>query len=176
MRSLTSDILSEPNSEEQTPTKTTWIDIVSIGLLINLGIVIVVSIGAIILNREYWDNLLLLGFITAVVFIVVIILILVLSLGLPMIARRIFNWDEDKETDWIINLLLVLSFILVIGAAIGLYVIVLPTFPVVQDPFNLNAINPILSIIYSIWWFFGFIISVLVITILYLLLEAGRYG
>ncbi|MFX1515975.1 MAG: hypothetical protein ACFFC6_06675 [Promethearchaeota archaeon] len=173
---MESDTLSEPNSEEQTVTKTTWIDIVFIGLLINLGIVVLVSIGAIFLNREYLDNLILLGIITVVVFIVVIVLILALSLGLPMIAKRIFNWDEEKETDWIINLLFVLSFVLVIGTAIGLYVLVLPSFPVIQDPFNLDAINSTLSTIYSIWWFFGFIISALVITILYLLLETGRYG
>ncbi|UCG00421.1 MAG: hypothetical protein JSW11_12320 [Candidatus Heimdallarchaeota archaeon] len=173
---MDSDTLSEPISDEQTPIKTTWIDIVFIGLLINLGIVILVSIGAVILNREYLDNLIFLGIITVIVFICVIILILVLSLGLPMIAKRIFNWDEDKETDWIINLLFVLSFVLVIGAAIGLYILVLPSFPVVQDPFNLNAINSMFGTIYSIWWFFGFIISALVITLLYLLLEAGRYG
>ena len=173
---MESDTLSEPNTEEQEVTKTTWIDIVFIGLLINLGIVILVSIGAIILNREYLDNLILLGIITVVVFIVVIVLILALSLGLPMIAKRILNWDEEKETDWIINLLFVLSFVLVIGTSIGLYVLVLPSFPVIQDPFNLDAINSTLSTIYSIWWFFGFIISALVITILYLLLETGRYG
>jgi hypothetical protein len=173
---LESDTLSEPNSEEKEVTKTTWIDIVFIGLLINLGMVILVSISAILLNREYLDSLILLGIITVVVFIVVIVLILALSLGLPMIAKRIFNWDEEKETDWIINLLFVLSFVLVIGTSIGLYVLVLPSFPVIQDPFNLDAINSTLSTIYLIWWFFGFIISALVITILYLLLETGRYG
>ena len=173
---MESEALSEPNSKKKVPTKTTWIDIVFIGLLINLGIVILVSIAAIILNREYLDELMLLGIITVIVFIFVIILILILSLGLPTVAKRIFNWDEDKETDWIINLLFVLSFVLVIGTAIGLYILVLPSFPVVQDPFNFNAFNSMLGTLYSIWWFFGFIISALVISLLYLLLEAGRYG
>ncbi|MHA2248216.1 MAG: hypothetical protein ACXADY_24920 [Candidatus Hodarchaeales archaeon] len=173
---MESDTLSEPKSEEQTPTKTTWIDILFIGLLINLAIVILVSIIAIILNREYLDELLLLGIITVIVFIVVIILTLVLSLGLPMLAKRIFNWDEEKETDWIVNLLFIFSFVLVLGSAIGLYVLVLPSFPQVQDPFNLNAINSVFGTIYSIWWFFGFIVSALTVTLLYLLLETGRYG
>ncbi|MFX0120873.1 MAG: hypothetical protein ACFE9A_15920 [Candidatus Hodarchaeota archaeon] len=168
------DAISEPNSEVKEPIKTTWIDILFIGLLINLGIVILVSIVAIILNREYLNELLLLGIITVIVFIIVIIFILILSLGPPMLARRIFNWDEDKESNWIVNLLLILSFLLIIGTSIGLFILVLPSFPQVQDPFNLNAINSVLGTIYSIWWFFGFIISALTVTILYLLLESGH--
>ena len=168
--------ISGTNNEIEPETKTTWIDIIFIILLINLGLVILSSIAATFLNPEYLSNLILLGIITVVVFIVVIILIFILSLVPPMLARRVFNWDEEKETDWIVNLLFILSFVLIIGTSIGLYILVLPFFPPVQDPFNLSAINTTLSTIYSIWWFFGFIISALTITLLYLMLEAGRYG
>ena len=171
---MESKTISETNNEIEPETKTTWIDIVFIILLINLGLVILSSIAATFLNSEYLENLILLGIITVVVFIVVIILILVLSLVPPMLARRVFNWTEERESNWIVNLLLVLSFVLIIGTSIGLYILLLPNFPIVQDPFNLSGINPTLSTVYSIWWFFGFIISALTITILYILLEAGH--
>jgi hypothetical protein len=67
-----------------------------------------------------------------------------------MIAKKIFNWDGEKETDWVVNFLVTLSFVLVIGTSIGLYVLVLPSFLVIQDLFKLNAINSTLSTIYSI--------------------------
>ncbi|UCE12212.1 MAG: hypothetical protein JSV04_08390 [Candidatus Heimdallarchaeota archaeon] len=170
---MESNRTSEANSKEEQTIKTTWLDIISIVLLINLVLVILVSIFAIIVNSEYLNELIFLGIITVVVFIVVIIIIFTLSLGLPMFARRLFHWEEEKETDWIVNLLIIFGSIFIIGTAIGLYLVALPFFPQVQDPFNLQAINPSLGIIYSIWWFFGFIISALIITIIYLLLESG---
>ncbi len=173
---MESNTTSETNNEIEPETKTTWIDIIFIILLINLGLVILSSVVATFLNPEYLENLMLLGIITVLVISVVIILIIVLSLVPPMLAKRVFNWDEEREIDWVVNLLFVLSFILIIGTSIGLYVLVLPFFPPVQDPFNLSGINTTLGIIYSIWWFFGFIISTLTITLLYILLEAGRYG
>ena len=163
------------STEDQSNTKTTWIDIIFIILLINVGIVILVSILAIVFNSDYLENLLLIGVISGAVFVVVIVAVFLLSLGLPAIIRRIFHWDEEREVNLVVNLLFILSFLFVIVAAIGLYIIALPFFPVVADPFNLAAINPLLATVYSIWWFFGFIVSILVITILYMLLETGRY-
>lgn len=170
---MDSDPISKISSEEEQITKTTWLDLIAIVLLINLVLVILVSIVAVFVNSEYFNELILLGVITVVVFIVVIIITAILSLGLPMIARRIFHWDEDKESDWIVNLLIIFGFVFIIGTSIGLYLFALPFFPQVQDPFNLQALNPSLGVIYSIWWFFGFIVSALIVTIIYFLLESG---
>ena len=165
----------EPISGEKRSGKAKWLDIISIILLVNLGLVILVSILAAILNPEYINELMVLGFVTVVLLIIVIILTLVLSLGLPMIARRLFKWEEEKETDWIVNLLFLFSFLFVIITAIALYALALPSFPVVQDPFNFSEINSTLGTLYSIWWFFGFIISALFVALIYFILETGRY-
>ncbi|NHJ01426.1 MAG: hypothetical protein EAX86_04755 [Candidatus Heimdallarchaeota archaeon] len=166
----------ELNSGEKVPQKTTWIDVIFIILLVNLGLVILVSIVAIIFNSEFLESLLLIGVISGAVYIVVILLVLLLSIAPPALIRRIFHWEEEKEANLIVNLLFLLSFLFGTGTAIGLYILILPYFPVVADPFSLTAINPVFAILYSIWWFFGFIISILIITILYLLLETGRYA
>jgi hypothetical protein len=134
-------------------------------LIFNLGIVILTSIVAVIQNSEYLGNLILLGVIAVIIFVFVTNLILVLLLGLAWFARSRKEWEfiqkasntVSRNFNWIL-------YACLIGTSIGLYLFVLPAFPPVHDPFNLNAINPVLGIIYLIWWFLEFIYIALILT------------
>ncbi|MHA1971905.1 MAG: hypothetical protein ACTSW1_02860 [Candidatus Hodarchaeales archaeon] len=143
-----------------------WVDYLLILILINLGLFIIVTLFASITVRGYMAQLLPVVFLTGVVLFADIVVTFMVSIVFSTTVKRIFKWSEERETNLLAGAFIVTITILVIGSISFIYLLVLPDFPLILDPFSLSNNSPTLKTIYSLWWFVGFVISTLILVIL----------
>lgn len=159
--------------QEKEHKNVTWVDLVSIVVLINMGIFILVTILAVIGKSGYLDQFITVGLITGAVFAVDVLLIFIFTLIPPILAKRIFKFSDETQGTWFGILLIISSVIFILGSSTLVYILVLPNYPLLYDPFYLGNANSLLGTIYTIWWYFGFVASIATVTILYILVESG---
>lgn len=165
---------------EEKPQQNKWrrqFIIVFIIVLINLVIEILVSVLAVILVSDYFSQLIALGGITFLLFTVEGVVCLIIAFLYAEIGKRIFKWSEDRKTDHLMYSFVLLFVILLVIISVLLYLISGTSFPLILDPFDLGSTSALQAVLFSLWWFFGFIIfiiSAIVVTIffLYIMVES----
>jgi hypothetical protein len=160
----------ETTSPESSPVYTLIILIWLGGIVVE----IIITGLAILLNSDFLANqdyitdygteLVLLGIALVGSFIGVMLVIIAIMLVIAKIR------GEDKIS---FDTFFFLSFILILGISILIYLFVFPLFPMLQDPFNLIDISNILSILFGLLWFVGlFFTALLVLMIVYVMLDS----
>ena len=81
------------------------------------------------------------------------------------IGARVRGWDEDKEIDKLFVFFAVITVLLTAVTSAGIYLLATAMFPLVLDPFDLVSSSSALAAVYSVWWFFGLIISAVALAI-----------
>ncbi|MHA2332784.1 MAG: hypothetical protein ACXAEU_12240 [Candidatus Hodarchaeales archaeon] len=147
------------------------LDISFLVLLINLIIEIIVTVIAILIRAQdgFLDLLIQIGFIAIVAFVFVIIAPLVIAFIYEAYGTRLRGWDEDKASDRLIYSFFILLGILTFVVSILLYYVTSVMTPILLDPFNLGGI---VGMVYSLWWFFGFILSTIILAIITIIILA----
>jgi hypothetical protein len=164
------------NDDETTPSESSTVN--SLILIVYLGgilVEIIITGLAILLNSDflidqnyisdYGTELVILGITMIGLFIVAILV----AFSILLVISKI-RGEEKISIDIFFNL----SFILILGVSILIYLFAFPLFPLLQDPFNLMDINNTLSILYGLLWFVGFFFTaLLVLVIIYIMLDSA---
>jgi len=123
-------------------------------LIINLISFLIVTFLAILSTRNYLSQLPGMGLI-----IITAIAISYCFVGfLFFLGRRIDKWSEKDDFDLYWRKLKIWVIIILVFA-LFMYIVILPYFSILMDPFKLSAFNPFLSLIYSLWWFLSFVFT-----------------
>jgi len=169
---MTAEVTKEEIVEESTAESTGWkkIDILFLLVAVNFVLELIVTVVALFVKEEYLDQLIKMGVAGILGFVVVICIMIVLAMIYYVYAARLRKWDDEKAADKTLNFLYITGVIFTLITITILYFAGSSFFPLVLDPFDLNAISSVLGIIFSVWWFFGFTISVIILAILLLII------
>ncbi|MFW9993467.1 MAG: hypothetical protein ACFFD4_15590 [Candidatus Odinarchaeota archaeon] len=162
---------SEESPAEQTRF-TKIFDIVFIIVLINFAIEVIVTIIAVIFVDGYLKELINLGTVGVVGFVIVIVVSLLGGVAIYEFGIRLRGWEEEKASSWLMYVFFILGGFLTLVVSTILY-LVGSVMESVMDPFGLSGISPVLGLLYSLWWLFGLVISTIVLAILALLILAS---